>query len=131
MFTASFHEWKFRKRPRIAGKTGDQHIEAMSKVCDERRGDAFAAAQEVGTDNLCEIIDGGPSSINTLISLMREMVFPWLSTSPKNYLTSIAALEADAYRAHNDPVNPASEVDEEALDCEGGKKYDMFSFFFF
>ena len=74
---ASFHEWKFRTRQRIAGETGDQYIEAMSKVCDGLRGDAFVAAQEVGIDNLCEIIDGRPSGINTLISHMREMVFPF------------------------------------------------------
>ena len=34
---------------------------------------------------------------------------------------------ADAYRAHDDSVNPGSEVGEEALDCEDDKKYDMFS----
>ena len=28
---ASFHEWEFRTRLRIAGKAGDQCIEAMSK----------------------------------------------------------------------------------------------------
>ena len=36
---------------------------------------------------------------------------------------------ADAYQAQNDPVNPESEADEEALNCEGDKKYDMFSSF--
>ena len=41
---ASFHEWLFR----IAGKTGDQYIEAMSKVSDGLRGDVFVAAREVG-----------------------------------------------------------------------------------
>ena len=51
---ASFHELEFRTRQRIAGTSGDQHIEAMSKVCDRLRGDAFVAAQEVGFDNLCE-----------------------------------------------------------------------------
>ena len=35
--------------------TGDPYIEAMSKVCDGLRGDAFVAAQEVGFDNLREI----------------------------------------------------------------------------
>ena len=54
---ASFHEWQFRTRLRIAGKTGDQHIEAMSKVCDGLRSEAFVAAQEVGFDHLCEIVD--------------------------------------------------------------------------
>ena len=40
----SFHKWEFRTRLRIAGKTGDQYIEAMSKVCDGLRGDASLAA---------------------------------------------------------------------------------------
>ena len=48
-------------------KFGDQYIEAMSKVCDGLRGDAFVAAQEVGFDNLCEIVDGRPRGIDTLI----------------------------------------------------------------
>ena len=51
---ASFDEWEFRIRLRIAGKYGDQYIEAMYKVCDGLRGDAFVAAQEVGFDNLFE-----------------------------------------------------------------------------
>ena len=38
---ARFHEWEFRTRLRIAGKSGDQYIEAMSKVCAGLRGDAF------------------------------------------------------------------------------------------
>ena len=42
---------------RIAGKTGNQYIEAMATVCDGLRGDAFVAAQEVGFDNLCEIVE--------------------------------------------------------------------------
>ena len=73
--TASFHYWEFRTRLRIAGKTGDQYIEAMSNVCDGLRNDAFAAAQEVGFDNLCEIVDGRPCGIDTLINQMREMFF--------------------------------------------------------
>ena len=64
---ASVHEWEFRTRLRIAGKSGDQYIEAMSKVCDGLRGDAFVAAQEVGFDNLCELVDGRPHGIDTLI----------------------------------------------------------------
>ena len=48
----------------------------MSKVCDEPRGDAFVAAQEVGFDNLCEIVDGISRGIETLIQHMRGMVFP-------------------------------------------------------
>ena len=72
---ASFHEWEFRTRLRITGKNGDQYIEAMSKVCDGLSGDAFVAPQEVGFDNLCEIVDGRPRGIETLIQHMRGMVF--------------------------------------------------------
>ena len=73
---ASFHEREFGTRLRIAGKSGDQYKEAMSAVCDGLRGDAFVAAQEVGFDNLCEIVDGRPRGIDTLINHMRGVVFP-------------------------------------------------------
>ena len=72
---ASFHECEFRTRRRIAGKLGDQYIEAMSEVCDGLRGDAFVAAQ-VGFDHLCEIVDGVSRGIDTLIQHERGTVFP-------------------------------------------------------
>ena len=55
----------------------------MSKVCDGLRGDAFVAAQEVGFDNLCEILDGRPCGIDTLTNHMRGMVFPWTEHESK------------------------------------------------
>ena len=61
---------------RIAGKSGDQYIEAVSKVCDGLRGDAFVVAQEVSFDNLCELVDGRPRGIDTLLQHVRGMVFP-------------------------------------------------------
>ena len=36
----------------------------------------FVAPQGVGLDNLCEIVDGTPHGIDTLIRHMRDMVFP-------------------------------------------------------
>ena len=60
----------------IAGKSGDQYVEAMSKVCGRLGGDASVVAQEAGFHNLCEIIDGRPRGIEALISQMRETVFP-------------------------------------------------------
>ena len=72
-----FHDWEFRTRLRVAGKTGDQYIEVVSKACDGVRGEAFVAAQEVGFDNLCEIVDGRPRGIDTLIQNMCGMVFPF------------------------------------------------------
>ena len=90
----NFHAWEFRTRLRIAGKTGDHYIEAMSKVCDGLRRDAFVAAQEVGFDNLCEIVDGRPCGIDTLIQhLCEEWFFPRLNTSPKNYSDSTVVPE--------------------------------------
>ena len=74
--TGSFHEWEFRTRLRIAGKSGDQYIEAMSRVCAGLRGDAFVTAQEVGFDNLREIVDRRPCGIDTLMQHVRGMVFP-------------------------------------------------------
>ena len=73
---ASFHEREFRTRLRIAGKTGDQYIKAMSKVSDGLRGDAFVAAQEVDFGSLCEIVAGTPRGTDTLINHMRGMVLP-------------------------------------------------------
>ena len=61
---------------RIADKTGDQYNDVMSKVCDGLRGDAFVAVQEVGMDNLCQVIDGRPSGMNTLINQKTRNGFP-------------------------------------------------------
>ena len=94
---ASFHEWEFRTRLRIAGKTGDQYVEAMSKVCDGLRGDTLVAAQEVGLDNLCEIVDGRPCGIDTLVQHMRGMVFPLTEHESK-----------ELFRQHCRPGGPLS-----------------------
>ena len=37
------------------------------KVCDGLRGDACVAAQEVGFENLCEIVERRPRGVDTLI----------------------------------------------------------------
>ena len=80
---ASFHGWEFRTRLRIAGKPGDQYIEPMSKVCDGLRGDAFVAAQEVGFDNSCEIVNGITQGIRSLIRRLRGMVYPFTEHESK------------------------------------------------
>ena len=57
------------------------------------RGDAFVAAQEVGFDNLCDIADGRPCGIDTLMNQSpTRNGFP-LSTNPENYSASAAVLE--------------------------------------
>ena len=101
---ASFHEWEFRTRLRIGGKTGDQYIEAMSKVCDGLRGEAFVAAQEVGFDNLCEIVDETPRGIDTLISHMRGVVFSLTEHESK-----------ELFRQYCRPRGPLSRQNEESM----------------
>ena len=61
----------------------------MSKVCDGLRGYAFVAAQEVGFDNLCEIVDGRPYGIDTLIQHMRRMVFPLTEHESKRVIPAV------------------------------------------
>ena len=101
---ASFHEWEFRIRQRSAGKTGDQYIEAMSKVCDGVRGDALVAGQEVRFDNLCEIFDGIPQGIDTLIQHMRGLVFPLTEHESK-----------ELFRQHCRPGGPLSRQTGESM----------------
>ena len=97
-------KWEFRTRLRIASKHGDQHIEAMSNVCDGLRGDAFVAAQETGFDNVFWIIDGRPCGIDTLINHMRGMVFPWTEHESK-----------ELFRQHCRPGGPLSRQNGESM----------------
>ena len=56
-------------------------LKRRQEVCDGLRGDAFVAAQEVGFDNLCEIVDERPRGIDTLINHMRGLVIPLTNES--------------------------------------------------
>ena len=86
--------WNFTLDHALPVNTGDQYIEAMSKVCDGLRGDAFVAAQEVGVENLCEIFNGKPSGSDTLIQPhARNVPLPRQNTNPKNYSAKNAVLE--------------------------------------
>ena len=68
---ACFHEHGYALLVKLVINT----FEAMSKVCDGLRGDVFVAALEVGFDGLCQIADGRPRGIDTLINHMRGIVF--------------------------------------------------------
>ena len=67
----NFYEWEFRTKLRVAGKTGEHYTDAVSKIVDGLRGDAFVVAQEVGLEALYEA-DG----VQKLCAAMKEMVFP-------------------------------------------------------
>ena len=51
---SQYHEWEFRTRLRVkaAGNEEGRYAEAMSKVVDGLRGDAFIVAKEVGLESL-------------------------------------------------------------------------------
>ena len=85
-------------------KTGDQYIEAMFKVIHGLSGDAFVAAQEVGFDNLCGIVDGRPRGIDTLIQHMRGMVFPLTEPESK-----------ELFRQYCRPRGPLSRQNGESM----------------
>ena len=93
---ATFHEWEFRTRLRVrtAGTDPDRYADAMSKVVDGLRGDAFIIAKEVGLERLW--FNGGvpeddwnppiqndgewdttyKAGVDVLIDSIRESVFP-------------------------------------------------------
>ena len=91
---ASLHKWEFRTRLRTAGFNRDQYIEEMTMVCAGLRGEAFVAAREIGFDNWCEIVDGRPCPIDTLISNICEEWFSLqLNMNLKNCSASTVLLE--------------------------------------
>ena len=53
---SAHHEWEFRARLRIraAGEEPKNYAEAMSKVVDGLRGEAFIVAKEIGLDKTWE-----------------------------------------------------------------------------
>ena len=74
----SYHEWEFRTRIRLTVRDPAFYSEAVSKVIEGLRGNAFVVAQELGYEALTQPIDletrtGGGE---TLIIKMKEMVFP-------------------------------------------------------
>ena len=74
----NYYEWEFRTKLRVANKKGEHYYEAVSKIVDGLRGDAFVVAQEVGLEALWE--EGG---IDELTKKMREMVFPLTTQEAK------------------------------------------------
>jgi hypothetical protein len=78
---ANYHEWEFRTRLRLraAGKDDpEKYAEAMSKVVEGLRGDAFIIAKEVGLDRIwCPGDELQPEAgVDTLIKAVRLSVFP-------------------------------------------------------
>ena len=76
---ANYHEWEFRTRLRVkaSGDDPERYAEAMSKVVDGLRGDAFIIAREVGLDKIWEPGEKYVSSgVDTLITAIKQSVFP-------------------------------------------------------
>ena len=80
-----YHEWEFRTRRRVrAAGTRDEekYAEAMSKVVDGLRGDAFVVAKEIGLDQLWSCGDNSlehdpvKPGVDVLIDAIKKEVFP-------------------------------------------------------
>ena len=65
---ANYHEWEFRTRLRVSQKKLDAYVDAVNKVVEGLRGDAFIVAQEVGLETLWEEpTENVPAGIEHLI----------------------------------------------------------------
>ena len=112
-----FHEWEFRTRLRSKGKRGDFYIDAVSRITEGLRGDAFIVAQEVGLENLWhegraavqatyETVaeDAIPSGIELLVDAMREHVFPLTTHEARELFrqyTAVRSPEQTIRRKHD------------------------------
>ena len=80
----SFYEWEFRTRLLAHGRKEDSYLNAVNKVIDGLRGDAFVVAREVGLSILCEQgTDYTPSGIDELVAAMRRTIFPHTTHAAK------------------------------------------------
>ena len=73
----NYHEWEFRTKLRMKGKNAEQYPEAVSRIMEGLRGDAFIIAQEAGLDVLWDpgnIQDNTDPGIEVLIMKMKQHV---------------------------------------------------------
>ena len=88
---SNYHEWEFRTRLRVSQKKADAYVEAVNKVVEGLRGDAFIVAQEVGLDTLWqEVTMDRPSGMELLIQAMKTSVFPLTTHEARSYFVSTA-----------------------------------------
>lgn len=86
---SNYHEWEFRTRLRVKASGDDpgRYAEAMSKVVDGLRGDAFIVAKEVGLDSIWYPGDADDSQsgggVDTLIGAIKLSVFPMTTHEAK------------------------------------------------
>ena len=74
---ASYHEWEFGTLLRTKGKKGDAYVDAVSKIVDGLRSDAFVVSREVGLDVLWNVgSETEKSGIELLVQAMKAAVFP-------------------------------------------------------
>ena len=78
---SDYHEWEFRigLRMKAAGTDERFYAEAMSKVIDGLRGEAFIIAKETGLENLWETGEGDlqlPAGCDVLVEAIKRSVFP-------------------------------------------------------
>ena len=82
---ANFHEWVFRTRMQVQGRTDQQYLTAMTNVIQGLKGDAVLVAQEIGLDKLNAEGDSLVNSgLELLIREMKAAVFPQTQNEAKD-----------------------------------------------
>ena len=84
----TFHEWEFRTRLRVkaSGDDPDRYADAMSKVVDGLRGEAFIIAKELGLTRIWDVGDPElelPAGVDVLIDALKHSVFPMTTYEAK------------------------------------------------
>ena len=77
----TYHEWEFRTRLKViaAGDDPDKYAEAMAKVVEGLRGEAFVVAKEIGSAKICDVGNADmeiEAGVDVLINALKHAVFP-------------------------------------------------------
>ena len=76
----SFYEWEFctRLKVKAAGEDPERYAEAMSKVVEGLRGEAFIVAKELGSTLICDVGSeemGLEPGVEVLVGALKRSVF--------------------------------------------------------
>jgi hypothetical protein len=105
---SNYHEWEFRTRLRMkaAGDEDFRYAEAMSKVVDGLRGDAFVVAKELGLDKIWHPGDvDEPAGVDVLVKAIKLHVFPQTTYEAKELFRQFCKPSGSLSRQNGESMN--------------------------
>eukprot|EP00971_Amphidinium_carterae_P328063 6459758-Amphidinium_carterae.1 len=96
---AGYHEFEFRARLKIAAAKEDDKAQAMMKIVEGLRGDAFAMAQDIGMTELMKT-DG----LDKLVKAIRDQVFPLRQSETRELFLAGQKTNGPLSRAQGEPM---------------------------